>query len=265
MAEYLIQGETLEAIADVIRDLTEAPDEKYDPVNMPQGIVNVFAAGHTEGYGKGLNDGAEKLKQDEARTEEDIGSTVTETSVGITVASGYYAEETVVELDVQRGDLDPIVDAVYDRGYSDGYDKGLSEGGGGGIGDVHFAPLIEQANNIQSIIDLNDIDPWISDEFQRRYAFPIDTFGQVGYRFFDIVEYETSDPRSCPITVTFYNYNPHLTAHVAYHISDNAMQEYWYSVVDIPPEESVSESFDSESSRGSDWVMEIIGAYFTYD
>lgn len=158
-------------------------------------------------------------------------------------------------------EIPQAINDVYDVGYSDG----LSEGGGGGIGDVHFAPLIEQANNTQSIIDLNDIDPWINDEFYTRYVYPTDIFGQNGYQFPDIVEYETSDPRSCPITVTFYNYNPHLTAHVVYNITDNAMQEYWYSVVDISPEESVSESFDSESSRGSDWVMEIIGAYFTYD
>lgn len=269
MAKKLYEEENVREIANTIRDLTGDSETKYKLVNMPQGLSNVFAAGHTEGYGTGLNDGANKLKQDEARTVADVKYTVTTTDVTITVPSGYYANTENKVLD----ELDSLKDAQYDTGYddgyndgyADGYDEGLSEGSGGGIGDVEFAPLIEQANNIQSIIDLNDIDPWISDEFQRRYAFPIDTFGQVGYRFFDIVEYETSDPRSCPITVTFYNYNPRLTAHVVYTISDNAMKEYWYSIIDISPEESVSESFDSESSRGSDWVMEIIGAYFTYD
>lgn len=253
---------------------------------MPSGIDDVYMEGYENGWSS---------ITDNPNESDSITTEVDETSVKVTVAEGYYESNIVKVLTVENGDLDAILDYFVDENTRDatnihsdisvenqnvrvtvesGYytedtivDIDVSDvaGSGGGIGDVDFAPLIEQANNIQSIIDLNDIDPWISDEFQRRYVFPTDIFGQLGFQFPDIIEYETSDPRSCPITVTFYNYNPHLTAHVAYHISDNAMQEYWYSVVDISPEESVSESFDSDSSRGSDWVMEIIGAYFTYD
>lgn len=225
MPKKLYSSEYISEIANTIRDLTDY-QKTFTTAEMPQAIVDVYDIAQETGW--------------------DIGYAVGQQE---SYSAGY---------------ADGHSDG-YNNGYADGYDEGLSEGSGGGIGDVEYAPLIEQAKNIQSIIDLNDIDPWISDEFQRRYAFPIDTFGQVGYQFFDIIGYETSDPRSCPITVTFYNYNSRLTAHVVYEISDNAMQEYWYSVVDIPPEESVSESFDSESSRGSDWVIEIIGAYFTYD
>lgn len=208
MAKKLYEEENVREIAKTIRDLTGDSETKYKLVNMPQGMSNVFAAGHTEGYGKGLNDGAEKLKQDEARTEEDIGSTVTETSVGITVASGYYAEETVIELDVQRGDLDPIVDAAYERGYS----EGLSAGGGGGNNEELEEMILNGDENY-------------------------DDEGKAFYNVYKWIDVWNSNLSSAPVVISAMNRHPTLWLHAYIRTTDAQQGYYNYFTMPIPPDD----------------------------
>lgn len=92
----------------------------------------VYDEGHYDGYNDGLVEGEEKVKTEEARTSSDVTHSVTKIAATVTIPSGYYAEEVKRVLDVQDGDLDPIVDAAYDEGseagYNNGYDTGYNEG-----------------------------------------------------------------------------------------------------------------------------------------
>ena len=246
MAKKLYEEENIRYIAETIRDMT-GESRTYTTAEMAGGVETV----HAIAYETGLKDGAESITVGQLNTIDDIRVDVDESSVNINVPSGYYAEEIM---------LSPNVDPIYDKGYDDG----LAIGGGGST--LEQDVLIDQSIGIPLIIDLNEYSNWYVDYWESQFAFPADTdevFGQYGRFFVDLVEYELSDPYSNPVTVTFYNYT-NLSARVAYSISDNAVQEYWYWGVVIPPNESVSQTFESEASRGSDWRIRIIGAYFAY-
>lgn len=124
MAKKLYEEENVREIANTIRDLTGDSETKYKLVNMPQGMSNVFAAGHKEGYDIGLDEGADKLKRDEARTVDAITYSVSTSDVTITVPSGYYANTENKVLD----ELDTLKNAEYDAGLEDGYNRGFADG-----------------------------------------------------------------------------------------------------------------------------------------
>ena len=144
MANKLYEEESIRDIANKIRLVTNQYSKRFTVARMANAIQDVFDIGYergeligaNNGYAEGLVDGAGKVKTDEARTEDDIGLSVSEISVGITIPSGYYADTIEKVLDVQNGDLDPITDAAYDEGlevgYQNGYNDGINAGGGGG-------------------------------------------------------------------------------------------------------------------------------------
>lgn len=123
---------TINDVAYSYDDVTEAHDiiipAGYYATKTEYNIDQVYDNGYDTGYDKG----AENLKTEEARTSSDVTHSVTKIAATVTIPSGYYAKEVKRVLDVQDGDLDPIVDAAYDEGadvgYNNGYDTGHTEG-----------------------------------------------------------------------------------------------------------------------------------------
>ena len=242
MAKKLYEEKNIRYIADTIRDMIGV-SRTYTTAEMAGGVEDV----HAIAYETGLKDGAESITVGQLNTIDDVMVEVTESTVIFVAPPGYYAEEVVIS---------PNVDPIYDKGYDDG----LAIGGGGTT--LEQAVLMDQSRGIGYIVDLYEHSIWYEDYWDR-FVYSLDIYGEYSRQFPDLVEYELSDPYSNPITVTFYNYT-NLSAHIAFSISDDAVQEYWHWAVDIAPNGSVSQTFESESSRGSNWRIEIIGAFFIY-
>jgi flagellar biosynthesis/type III secretory pathway protein FliH len=135
-----------------------------------EGYKDGWGVGYYEGYDIGTNDGYDmgydegydagmaKVKTDEARTSSDVTHSVSKIAATITIPSGYYAEEVKKVLDVQDGDLDPIVDAAYDEGaeagYNYGYDLGFATGELSGVNKVKTEEAKDNSN-----VEINFIVP----------------------------------------------------------------------------------------------------------
>jgi hypothetical protein len=195
---------------------------------MSSSVDDVYLEGYENGY---------KDITENPNTEENIHFTVTETSVSVKVDSGYYDKETVTELDVQRGDLDPIVDAAYDRGYSDGYDEGLSEGSGGGgsLDDTIriFAPIFIQneATKITATSYDNQQVYYYSD-------FENAVVGNITYNWQDDITTQVTASVTS-ITLTAQNNNPLLSVVVCvaveYRQISGTLVATKHIYVDVPP------------------------------
>lgn len=89
-------------------------EEGYSEANLNN--TGGYDDGHHAGYQKGLAEGIEKVKTEEARTANDI----TQQDDIIMVPSGYYAEDTNMEIST---------DQYYDQGYDAGYKAGVESVG----------------------------------------------------------------------------------------------------------------------------------------
>lgn len=129
MSNKLYEEEDIRRIANSIR--ANAPrwvgQRTFLLDEMPSGIDDVYM----EGYENGYNDITQH-----PNTSDDVDMEVSETSVTVTVSSGYYADEVKKILSEDTGALDPIIDKAYDEGleagYQQGYEDGKNAGGGGG-------------------------------------------------------------------------------------------------------------------------------------
>lgn len=174
MAEYIIQSETLEEIGNQIRSRTGRTD-LLSPTEMASHVQLVYAKGYTNGK--------ENLKKEEARTADNVHLTNQGVPEGaysayitVNVDAGYYAENTPKTFRAADGDLDSIVDGVYEIGHNDGYDAGYTEGyndglaDGGGGGDEPYDPTtVWQINDLPVVTENNIYVNFISngEEFVR--------------------------------------------------------------------------------------------------
>ena len=146
MANKLYEENSIRAIADRLRRF--APYSTYTVSQMADGVEGAcqaqYESGRDAGFAEGELSGVNKVKTEEARTGADVVTIVEvpNRNVEVSVTGGYYANETVVNVDVQ-----PVYYAGYNLGYddghSDGYDDGFAAGvesGGGGGTD----PLLEE-------------------------------------------------------------------------------------------------------------------------
>ena len=139
MAKKLYDEENIKLIANKIRLVTGQHSKKFTVARMPNAIQDVYDSGYEQGeligsnngYADGLVDGAEKVKKDEGKTSDAIRFSVDETSVGVSIPSGYYASAIERVLDAESGELDPIIDKAYGEGKNAGYQAGYEAGGGG--------------------------------------------------------------------------------------------------------------------------------------
>lgn len=122
----------LETLSQFDLGLAVAPGYYGEGVTKIIGVKPYYDEGQVEGYSNGYNvglaDGVDKVKTEEARTSSDVTHSVSTIAATVTIPSGYYAKEVKRVLDVQDGDLDPIVDAAYDEGAEVGYNNGYNQG-----------------------------------------------------------------------------------------------------------------------------------------
>jgi hypothetical protein len=118
MANKLYEEESIRAIANEIRYFEpRLVNNAFTVAEMPRAIESVadyhYEKGEYEGRNKGLAEGAEKLKTEEAKTIDDVAINFNAENITVTaiVPSGYYADNVAKEIDA---------DPIYDRGIDDG-------------------------------------------------------------------------------------------------------------------------------------------------
>lgn len=109
--------------------------EGYSEANLNN--TGGYDDGYHEGYKKGLTQGAEKVKTEEARTADDLEFERLGTyDLGLTVPSGYYGDGVTKIIDVE-----PYYDEGYDKGLAEGIEKVKTE-------EARTANDITQQDNI---------------------------------------------------------------------------------------------------------------------
>ena len=157
MANKLYEEESIRAIADAIRasapglagNHTFTVEQMADAINYSV-CDEQYEKGNRAGYDRGLTQGIEKVKTEEARTAADlIFDGHTPKSFNITVPAGYYAKDAKREVDTEYS-----YDVGYDDGWQEGYDEGYADGlseGGGSSGDSTTVWEINEAPDLTNL------------------------------------------------------------------------------------------------------------------
>lgn len=224
MANKLYEENSIRAIADRLRRF--APYSTYTVSQMADGVEGACQAqyemGRDSGFAEGELSGVNKVKTEEARTGADVVTIVEvpNRNVEVSVTGGYYANETVVNVDVQPVYYDGY-NLGYDDGHSDGYDDGFAagveSGGGGGGGES------------------SDVDEMIFLGEDRH-----DEYMQWGdetpfYSLYKWVNYDISTLSSSPVIVTAINNHETKYMHLYIYAYTTNDDEELYETLVIPP------------------------------
>lgn len=262
MANKLYEEESIRAIADAIRASAPglAGNRTFKVEEMADAIsYNVcdeqYENGNRAGYDRGLTQGIEKVKTEEAKDNSKVRLTfnVPNTSVVVTAPSGYYADGINKEIDA-----DPIYDKGFDEGwqegYAEGYNNGKAEGGGG---ELHHL-LLEQIQS-EKVISIK----------ANTFCYDVSIFGSsIDYdsTFDDYVYRENSSISSNPLTISVDN-SSDFYLYLYFRVKDLGNDEQYIVPISVAPGWNNSVDVVSQVSMGErhNWKIEIIGARFTID
>lgn len=238
MANKLYEEESIRAIANTLRQNDpRISNGTFTVGEMPRAIESVvdyqyeagdqagYSRGYNNGHTVGLTEGAEKVKTEEARDDNDIYTIVEadNKNVEVTVTGGYYSQETVRNVNVES-----VYEAGHTEGYNEGYEEGLADGGGGSGGN-------------SEVDEMMLLDEWHDWEGEPPF-----------YSYYKYLYYEVSSLSSAPVVVSLENGNEskYLHVYIYAYLNGSAVggndEEAFYTVV-LPPADEAHDwySFDS--------------------